>query len=140
VPQKYILSKNVYIHKDISKKELDRISSFSGLLCHTVWWLDTTATPRKVFSSLQLVKDILGLKTPGIYRILCERCKVYNGQTGHSSETRMEEHHWHTQLCHSDKSAMAEYNSNLGHYIQFNDTSILAKKPSHMECIIMKVI
>jgi len=35
---------------------------------------------------------------------------------------------------------MAEHSINLGHHIQFNDTSILAKKPRHVECIISKVI
>ena len=33
--------------------------------------------PRKISSYLPPVKDALGLKTPGIYRILCECGKVY---------------------------------------------------------------
>jgi hypothetical protein len=34
---------------------------------------------------------------------------------------------------HPDKSAVVEHSINLGHCIQFHDTSILVKKPRHME-------
>ena len=40
--------------------------------------------PRKIASYLPPVKDALGLKTPGIYRIPCECGKVYIGQSGRS--------------------------------------------------------
>jgi len=51
----------------------------------------------------------------------------------------IEEYHWHIKLYHPDKSFWAEHNSNLGHCIQFNDTSVLAKKPGCMEHIIKEV-
>jgi hypothetical protein len=50
---------------------------------------------RKVTRFLQPVKDDLGLKVLGIYNIPCECGKVYIGQTGHSTETRIKEQHWH---------------------------------------------
>jgi hypothetical protein len=50
-------------------------------------------SPKKITSSLQLVKDDLGLKTPGVYSIPCECGQVYIGQTDHSIETMIKEHH-----------------------------------------------
>jgi hypothetical protein len=41
---------------------------------------------RKVTKFLQFVKDDFGLKTRGVYGIVCE-CSI---------ETRIKEHHWHT--------------------------------------------
>jgi len=38
--------------------------------------------PKKISSYLPPVKDALGLRTPGIYRIPCECGKVYIGQSG----------------------------------------------------------
>jgi hypothetical protein len=38
--------------------------------------------PRKIFSHLPLIKDALGLRTPGIYSIPCECGRVYIGQSG----------------------------------------------------------
>jgi predicted GIY-YIG superfamily endonuclease len=46
---------------------------------------------------LRMVKDNLGLKVPGVYRIPCERGKVYVGQTGRSTEARCKEHEAHTR-------------------------------------------
>jgi hypothetical protein len=61
------------------------------------------------------VKDILGLRTPGTYRIPCECSKVYIGHTGLSMNARLKEHQWHIRLEHPDKSAVAEHSVNLGH-------------------------
>jgi hypothetical protein len=84
--------------------------------------------PQKVSGFLRPVKDNLGLRTPGVYRIPCECSKVYIGQTGCSVDTRLKEHQWHIRLEHPDKSAIAEYTVDLGHCIQFHETSILATK------------
>jgi hypothetical protein len=92
--------------------------------------------PRKVTSFLQPVKDDLGLKTAGIYSIPCECGKVNIGQTGHSIEVRIKEHHWHIRLYHPDKSAVTKHSINLGHRIQFHYTRILATKTGHMELFI----
>jgi hypothetical protein len=96
--------------------------------------------PRKVSSFLSSVKDALGLETLGIYSFPCENDKVYTGCTRHSIKTRIVEHHWHFLFYHPDESAMAEHCINFGHHMQFNDTSILAKKSRHMEGIIRVAI
>jgi len=70
----------------------------------------------------------LAWKIAGMYRISCERGKVYIGQTGHSTGTRIEEHHQHIRLYLPDISAMTEHSTDLGHSIQFQNTRILAMK------------
>jgi hypothetical protein len=45
--------------------------------------------PRKISSFLHPVKDDLGFRTPGMYRIPCECGQVYIGQTGRSIDTRI---------------------------------------------------
>jgi hypothetical protein len=95
--------------------------------------------PKKLPSFLQLVKDNLGLRTPGAYRIpVCG--KDYNGQTGRSVDTRLKEYQWHTHLEYPDKSAMAEYSVYLEYHIQFHNTSILATKTRYMDHIIREAI
>jgi hypothetical protein len=96
--------------------------------------------PKEVSSFLQPVKGNLGLRTPGVYRILCECGKVYVGQTGHSVDTRLKEHQRHICLEHPDKSAIAEHTVNLGHRIQFHETSILATRAQYMDRIIREAI
>jgi hypothetical protein len=48
--------------------------------------------PKKILSYLPPVKDALGLRTPGIYSILCDCGKVYIGQSGRSIQLRIKEH------------------------------------------------
>jgi hypothetical protein len=43
-----------------------------------------TLPPRKIFSYLPPVKDVLGLRTPGIYSIPCECGRIFIGQSGRS--------------------------------------------------------
>ena len=50
---------------------------------------------RKIASYLPLVKEAVGLKTPGIYRIPCECGTVYIGQSGRSIDLRLKEHGRH---------------------------------------------
>jgi hypothetical protein len=57
----------------------------------------------------------------------------------HVIETRMKGHHSYIQLYHPHKLAMDEQSINLGHCIHFHDTSILAKKSGHTECIIREL-
>jgi hypothetical protein len=92
--------------------------------------------PKKVSGFLPPVKDILGLRTPDVYRIACECGKVYIGQTGRSLDTRLKEHQQHIRLEHPDNSAVAEHTVDLGHCIQFHETSILATKTRYMDRII----
>jgi hypothetical protein len=90
--------------------------------------------------SFVLVKDDLGLRTPGVYSIPCVCGQVYIGQTGQSIETRIKEHHRHKQLRHPDKSAVAEYRFNHNNVIKFQETQILSILPRYMEQIFMEVV
>jgi hypothetical protein len=91
---------------------------------------------RKLSSFLRPIKYDLALKTPGVCSIPCECGKVDIGQTGHSIETRVKEHHQHICLYHLEKSVVAEYSINLGHLIQLQNSSILAKKSRWMDWVI----
>jgi hypothetical protein len=84
-------------------------------------------------SSLRPVKDHLGLRTPGVYRILCECGRVYIGQTRRSVDIRLKEHQRHASLQHPDKSAVVEHSIDQGHRIRFYNTSILATKTRYMD-------
>jgi hypothetical protein len=83
---------------------------------------------QEIAGFLRPVKDNLGLRIPGVYRIPCECGKVYIGQTGHSMDARLKEHQQHIRLEHLDKSAVAEHSVDLGHRILFDNTSVLATK------------
>ncbi|XP_033606939.1 uncharacterized protein LOC117282232 [Cryptotermes secundus] len=96
--------------------------------------------PTKVSSFLRPVKESLGLRTPGVYRIPCKCGKVYIGQTGCSIDTRLKDHQWHIRLEDPDKSAVAGHSINMGHHIQFQNTSILATKIRYMGRFIRETI
>jgi hypothetical protein len=54
--------------------------------------------------------------------------QVYNGQTGHSTETRIKEH--------PHKSAVTKHNMSVGHHIKLQYTSILSTKAMYMDKMI----
>jgi hypothetical protein len=89
---------------------------------------------------LRPIKDDLGLKVPGVYEIPCECGKIYVGQTGRSIEARCKEHTRHIRLKQSDKSAVAEHNTNTGHRIDFSSTSVLGKTASYVDCLIKEAV
>jgi hypothetical protein len=53
---------------------------------------------------------------------------------------RLKEHQRHTRLEYSGKPAIAEHCIDQGHRIQFHNSSILATKTRHMDCIVGEVI
>jgi hypothetical protein len=89
---------------------------------------------------LRSVKDDLGLKVPGVYRISCECGKVYVGQTGRSIETRCKEHMKHIRLDQPEKSAVAEHSANTGHQIDFSNITILDRTSGYMDRIVKEAI
>jgi len=73
-------------------------------------------------------KDAPGLRTPDIYKILCECGKVYIGQSGRSIQLRVKEHERYVRLVQPDKSAVAEHSFNHDHIIRLKDTKLLSSK------------
>jgi hypothetical protein len=55
-------------------------------------------------------------------------------------DARLKEHQRHIRLGHPDKSATEEHSVDLGHHIQFHNTSILASKTQYMDRIIREAI
>jgi hypothetical protein len=94
----------------------------------------------KLSSLLRPVKDHLGLRTSGVYRIPCECGRVYTGQMGRSVDIRLKEHQRHIRLEHPDKSAIAEHNIDQGHRIHFHNSSILSTKTRYMDRIVREAI
>jgi hypothetical protein len=94
----------------------------------------------KLSSLLRPVKDHLGLRTLGIYRIPCECGRVYIGQTGRSVDIRLKEHQWRIRLEHPDKAAVAEHSIDQGHRNHFHYSAILASKTRYMDRIVREAI
>jgi hypothetical protein len=94
----------------------------------------------KLSSLFCLVKDHLGLRKPGVYRIPCECERVFIGQTDRFMDIRLNEHQRHIQLEHPDKSAVDEQSINYRHCIYFHNSSILTTKTRYMDRTVREAI
>lgn len=96
--------------------------------------------PPKIKQLIRPVKDNLGLKTAGVYRIPCECGKQYIGHTGRTVEVRCKEHARNIRLFYPDKSAVAEHAINMGHRIKFGETAILARSSNFWERVVREAV
>jgi hypothetical protein len=96
--------------------------------------------PKKISSFLRPVKDVAGLKTPGVYRVPCKCGLVYIGQMGRSTEIRRKEHQRNIRLLQLDKSALAEHGFNHNHKILLQEFEVLSTKSGYLDSLIMEAI
>lgn len=85
---------------------------------------------------LKPVKDKLGLKVAGIYRVTCECSKIYIRQMGRTIETRCKVLMRHICLGQPEKSKVAEHRFNTGHSINFGSTFVLDKATGYVDNMI----
>jgi hypothetical protein len=86
----------------------------------------------KLSGLLRPVKDHLGLRTPGLYRIPCECSRVYVRQTGFSVDIRLKNHQRQIKLEYLDNSILAEHSIDHGYHIQFHNSSILTMETRYI--------
>ncbi len=82
---------------------------------------------KKIANYIPPVKDAIGLKTPGIYKIPCKCGAVDIRQSGQSIHLRIKEHDRYIRLVQQEKSAVAEHSIKHDHIIKLQDTKFLCK-------------
>jgi hypothetical protein len=98
--------------------------------------IKSIAFPPKISCYLPPYKEQLGLRTPGIYSILCECGIVYIGQSGLTIQLRNKEHNRSIRLAQSKKSAVAEHSFNNDRRIYLQNTTLISAKSGYFDRII----
>jgi hypothetical protein len=107
----------------------------------TKYIIKTVHVPiKKIRQLFRTIKDDLGLKIPGVYRIHCKCGKVYTGQSGRSIETRYKEYIRYIRHDQPEKSAVAEHSINARHKIDFTNFSVLERASGYMVCLVKEAI
>lgn len=96
--------------------------------------------PAKTRTLLGTVKDDLGLKKAGVYKIPSSCGKSYIGQTVRTVEDQCKEHQRHTRLCQPSQSALAEHCINTGHSANYEETEILASTNTYWDSVFKEAI
>jgi hypothetical protein len=102
--------------------------------------IQTLHISAKIIHLLRPVKNKLGLRTAGIYRIPCECGKVNVGQTGRSIEARLKEHRRHVRLNQPERSAVAQHSLTAYHRIEFDDAAKLETATRYMYRFVREAI
>jgi predicted GIY-YIG superfamily endonuclease len=118
--------------KAITNKISRLLAKYNIKTVHNPW--------KKNIHMLRPVKDDLGLKVHGVYRIPCECDKAYAGQTGRFIEARCKEHIRHVRLKEPDKSTVVEHNFNTRHRTDFSSTSVLDKTTGYIDRLVKEAI
>jgi hypothetical protein len=96
--------------------------------------------PAKNIHLLRPVKEKLGLRTAGNYRISCECGKVYLGQTGGTIEARLKEQRRHVRLNQPERSAVAKHSLTTYHRINFNGATKLGTETIYIHRLVREAI
>ena len=66
-----------------------------------------------------------------VYRIPCECCQVYIGETGRSMQDRIKEHDRDIRFARTETSAVSEHAHNTGHKPLWNEVKFIDRDPHY---------
>jgi hypothetical protein len=116
MPSSEILRRVALVSTDVSEEHRPCPLSVLYSTVSAECWPDTTCglAPHEIIHAPAPVKDHLGLRTPGVYRITCEFGRVYVGQTGRSVDVNLKDHQRYIRLEPPNKSAVTKHSIDHG--------------------------